>query len=62
VLQEKHGLSYLFISHDLRIVRSLCHSLIIMKEGKIVESGAAEDIFREARHEYTRLLLKTAFR
>ncbi|MDR0663383.1 MAG: dipeptide ABC transporter ATP-binding protein [Spirochaetaceae bacterium] len=60
-LQEKHGLSYLFISHDLRIVRSLCHSLIIMKEGKIVESGAAEDIFREARHEYTRLLLKTAF-
>jgi microcin C transport system ATP-binding protein len=60
-LQEKHGLSYLFISHDFRIVRSLCHSMIIMKAGKIVESGAAEDIFRNPQHEYTRLLLKTAF-
>ncbi|MDR2658969.1 MAG: dipeptide ABC transporter ATP-binding protein [Spirochaetaceae bacterium] len=59
-LQEKHGFSYLFISHDLRIIRSLCHSLIIMRAGKIVEAGAARDIFRNPRSEYTRILLKTA--
>jgi microcin C transport system ATP-binding protein len=59
-LQEKHGFSYIFISHDLRVVRSLCHSLIIMKNGRIVESGAARAVFRSPKHEYTRLLLKTA--
>jgi microcin C transport system ATP-binding protein len=59
-LQAKHGFSYIFISHDLRIVRSLCHSLIIMKNGKIVEAGPARAIFRGPKHEYTRLLLKTA--
>jgi microcin C transport system ATP-binding protein len=60
-LQEKHDLSYIFISHDLRIARRLCHSLIIMRAGKIVEAGAARDIFQNPRHEYTRVLLKTAF-
>ncbi|MDR2795291.1 MAG: dipeptide ABC transporter ATP-binding protein [Spirochaetaceae bacterium] len=59
-IQQKHGLSYIFISHDLRIVRSLCHSLIIMRAGKIVESGPARGIFSAPRHEYTRTLLKTA--
>jgi microcin C transport system ATP-binding protein len=59
-LQEKHGFSYIFISHDLRVIRSLCHSLIIMRAGKIVEAGAARDIFQNPRHEYTRILLKTA--
>ena len=59
-LQEKHGLSYIFISHDLRIVRDLCHSLIIMKAGKIVEAGPAREVFSNPRHEYTRTLLKTA--
>jgi microcin C transport system ATP-binding protein len=60
VLQEKHGFSYIFISHDLRIVRSLCHSLLIMKAGKIVEAGAARAVFSNPRHEYTQTLLKTA--
>jgi microcin C transport system ATP-binding protein len=59
-LREKHGFSYIFISHDLRIIRSLCHSLIIMRAGKIVEAGAARDIFQNPRHEYTRILIKTA--
>jgi microcin C transport system ATP-binding protein len=59
-LRERHGLSYIFISHDLRIVRSLCHSLIIMKAGKIVEAGPAREIFSKPRHEYTQTLLKTA--
>ncbi|MDR0382642.1 MAG: dipeptide ABC transporter ATP-binding protein [Spirochaetaceae bacterium] len=59
-LQQKHGLSYVFISHDLRVLRSLCHSLIIMKDGRVVEAGAARDIFGSPRSEYTRLLLKAA--
>ncbi|MDR3356143.1 MAG: dipeptide ABC transporter ATP-binding protein [Spirochaetaceae bacterium] len=60
-LQEKHGFSYIFISHDLRIVRSLCHSLLIMKAGRIVEAGPAQDIFASPRHEYTQSLLAAAF-
>ncbi|MDR1362693.1 MAG: dipeptide ABC transporter ATP-binding protein [Spirochaetaceae bacterium] len=60
-LQEKYFLSYIFISHDLRIARSICNSLIIMRAGKIVEAGAARDVFQNPQHEYTRILLKTAF-
>jgi microcin C transport system ATP-binding protein len=60
-LQEDHGLSYLFISHDLRIVRSLCHKLIIMQAGKVVESGSAARIFAAPQEAYTQTLLKTAF-
>jgi microcin C transport system ATP-binding protein len=60
-LQERHGLSYLFISHDLKVVKSLCHELLIMKEGKVVEAGPAERIFSDPQHEYTRELLRTAF-
>jgi microcin C transport system ATP-binding protein len=60
-LQEKLSLSYIFISHDLRVLRSLCHSLLVMKDGRIVEAGGARDIFRSPRNEYTRLLLEAAF-
>jgi microcin C transport system ATP-binding protein len=60
-LQARHGLSYLFISHDLKVVRSLCHELIIMKEGEVVEAGPAAQIFAEPQHDYTRELLRTAF-
>jgi microcin C transport system ATP-binding protein len=60
-LQNRHGLTYIFISHDLRVVRSLCHDIIIMKSGKIVESGPAREIFSNPREEYTRELLRTAF-
>ncbi len=60
-LQERHGLTYLFISHDLKVVKSLCHEIVIMKAGKIVEQGPAADIFTAPQHEYTRELLKTAF-
>jgi microcin C transport system ATP-binding protein len=60
-LQEKHGLSYIFISHDLKVLKSLCHDLAIMREGKIVEAGPAREIFSNPVHPYTRELLATAF-
>ncbi|GMO49056.1 MAG: ABC transporter ATP-binding protein [Termitinemataceae bacterium] len=60
-LQTEHNLSYLFISHDLRIVRRLCHKIIIMKNGVIVESGSVQDIFDNPKSEYTKTLIKGAF-
>jgi microcin C transport system ATP-binding protein len=60
-LQAKHGLTYIFISHDLRLVRSLCHEIVIMRHGRIVESGPAGEIFANPRDPYTRELLSTAF-
>jgi len=60
-LQVKYGLSYIFISHDLKVLKSLCHDLAIMREGKIVEAGPAREIFAHPRHPYTKELLTTAF-
>ena len=60
-LQEKHGLAYMFISHDLKVLKSLCHYLAIMKEGVIVEAGPAHEIFARPQAPYTRELLATAF-
>ncbi len=59
-LQVKRSLSYIFISHDLRVVRALAHDLIVMKEGKVIEQGAAEQIFTSPRNEYTKQLLGAA--
>jgi microcin C transport system ATP-binding protein len=60
-LQEKRGLSYIFISHDLRIIRSLCHDILVMRNGKVVEAGNAAELLRNPREEYTQELLRTAF-
>jgi microcin C transport system ATP-binding protein len=60
-LQEKRGLSYIFISHDLRVIRSLCQEIMVMKAGKVVEMGSAAGIFANPREAYTRELLRTAF-
>ena len=60
-LQEKHGLSYLFISHDLRVVRALSNDVLVMKDGRIVEQGPAERIFTKPREDYTKALLAAAF-
>lgn len=59
-LQQKHDLAYLFISHDLRVVRAMAHDLIVMKNGKVVESGKAADIFSSPKAEYTKTLLEAA--
>jgi microcin C transport system ATP-binding protein len=59
-LQEKHRLAYLFISHDLKVVRALSDEVIVMKNGKVVEHGSAVQIFEAPRHPYTQALLKAA--
>jgi microcin C transport system ATP-binding protein len=59
-LQQKHGLSYMFISHDLRVVRAMAHDLIVMKNGKVVESGPAAAIFANPQQPYTKTLLEAA--
>ena len=61
-LQEKRGLAYLFISHDLRVVRALASDIIVMREGRIVEAGPADAIFAAPADPYTKALLAAAFR
>jgi microcin C transport system ATP-binding protein len=60
-VQERHGLTYLFISHDLKVVRALANRLIVMRNGKVVEAGAAHDIFTAPQSDYTRALMAAAF-
>jgi len=59
-LQEKHGLTYLFISHDLAVVKALAHDVIVVKDGKVVERGASHDLFDAPQHPYTQELLAAA--
>ncbi len=56
-LQEKYGLSYIFISHDLSVVKFMSDRLLVMNQGQVVESGYAEDIYRSPKHEYTQKLI-----
>lgn len=59
-LQARHGLAYLFISHDLRVVRALANEVVVMKDGKVVEQGPAKDVFTAPKTAYTRALLAAA--
>ena len=59
-LQKSHGLSYLFISHDLKVIRSISHRVMVMKQGKVVEQGDTESVFNQPAHEYTKQLLTAA--
>ena len=60
-LQRKHGLAYLFISHDLKVVRALSHKVMVMKQGDIVEAGTRDEIFSNPQTDYTRALMAAAF-
>ncbi|NDU99760.1 ABC transporter ATP-binding protein [Pseudoroseicyclus tamaricis] len=60
-LQQRHGLAYLFISHDLKVVRALSHRIMVMKEGDVVEEGSADAIFDAPQNDYTKALMSAAF-
>jgi microcin C transport system ATP-binding protein len=60
-LQAKWGLAYVFISHDLRVVRALAHKVMVMKDGDVIESGLGADIFANPQSDYTRALMQAAF-
>ena len=61
-LQARHDLAYLFISHDLKVVRTLANDVIVMRNGKVVEAGPARRIFESPQSDYTRALISAAFR
>lgn len=60
-LQRTYGTTYLFISHDLRVIKALAHYVIVLKKGEIVEEGAAHKLFNDPQHDYTRTLMHAAF-
>ncbi|MGR9430777.1 ABC transporter ATP-binding protein [Rhizobium leguminosarum] len=60
-LQKKHDLAYLFISHDLKVVKALANDVIVMRFGKVVEQGPSSEIFRAPKNDYTRALMAAAF-
>ena len=60
-LQDRHNLAYLFISHDLKVVRALADEVIVMRDGNVVEAGSADQIFDDPKSDYTRALMAAAF-
>ena len=60
-LQKRRNLTYLFISHDLRVVAALSSRLLVMRHGKVVEAGNAAELFRNPKSDYTRALFAAAF-
>ena len=60
-LQARHGLAYLFISHDLKVVRALAHRVVVLRQGRVVEQGEAASVFAAPRDPYTRELMRAAF-
>ena len=61
-LQDKYKLTYLFISHDLKVIRSMCDQIFVMSEGKLVEYGKADEVFENPKQEYTQKLLRAALK
>jgi microcin C transport system ATP-binding protein len=61
-LQKRHDLTYMFISHDLRVVAALASRLLVLRYGKMVEEGAAAELFKAPKTDYTRALFAAAFK
>lgn len=59
-LQQKHGMSYLFITHDLRVIRAMAHRMVVMQGGRVVETGETETLFARPEQDYTRMLLQAS--
>jgi microcin C transport system ATP-binding protein len=60
-LQQRRNLAYLFISHDLKVVKALANDILVMRAGKVVEGGPAAEVFAHPRTDYTRALMAAAF-
>jgi microcin C transport system ATP-binding protein len=60
-LQHRHKLTYLFISHDLKVVRALANTVLVLRHGQVVEQGPADEIFERPKSDYTRALMAAAF-
>ena len=60
-LRRKHDLSYVFISHDLKVIKALCHNVLVMQHGKIVESGPTQQVLEQPQQGYTQELVQAAF-
>lgn len=60
-LQRRYSLAYVFISHDLRVVRALSHEILVMRAGRVVECGLTDDLFAHPKDPYTRALIAAAF-
>ena len=60
-LRRNHNLSYIFISHNLKVIRSLCHYTLVMKDGKVIEEGITKDVLDNPVNEYTKQLVQSAF-
>ena len=60
-LQREHDLAYLFISHDLRVVRALSNYVVVLRAGKVMEQGLSTELFENPQHPYTKALMAAAF-
>ena len=60
-IQKRHQLAYLFISHDLKVIRALANEIIILRDGKVIEQGKTEQVFTSPRTDYTKALIAAAF-
>ena len=59
-LQRRHGMAYIFISHDLKVIEAISHRVMVMKRGEVVESGETERLFAQPQHHYTKALWEAA--